>query len=127
MKHKLKYSLDETVIAIDFSQDELNNLNEDLALFDQFDPDFVLLENIEPIEEIAQVTEPDLLTKSVVQINNVIPIRMQNKNSTTRRASSDIETRMASALDDITAQRMQIKPLPIALRKRLMYQRAINA
>lgn len=127
MIHKLKYSLDEAVLPIDFSQGELNNLKEDLELFEQFDPDFMLLDNVEPIEEISQAVNSDMPAKSRPQNNKVLPLILPREITITRRVNGNIETRMESALADIIEERIQTKSLPIALRKRLMYQRAINA
>ena len=43
----------------------------------------------------------------------------------TRRESTDINARLDSTLTDVISQRMKTKAMPLAMRKRMMYERAL--
>lgn len=115
MKSKILNSLEDTTASIDL----LENVNEEFTLIEPIASEFCLLEETEPIESLTD--------KKVIEKNSVLSVVFNENSSTTRRASSNIESRIDSALVGLIEQRMQTKALPLALRKRLMYQRAISA
>ncbi len=97
----------------------LDNSNNECTLFEPVDSECKLLDDFEPIESLTD--------NKVIEKNNVLSFVLVDGTSTTRRASSNIESRIDSALNGLIEQRIQTKALPLALRKRLMYQRAISA
>lgn len=115
---------------------QLNSLDEcsdSMELFDNAISDCTLLEPDGLELFLPEESEPieSLTDKKVIEKNNadtnVVPISFANPASTTRRPASNIESRMDSALAGLIEQRIQTKALPLALRKRLMYQRSISA
>lgn len=92
MKHKLKYSLDETILPIDFSPKESN----DLTFFEQSEMELVPLEDVEPIEGIINSETSYTSLKSELQNNKISQLIFSRESSTTRRISGIIETRMDS-------------------------------
>lgn len=73
-----------------------------------------MLEPSEPIEPLVEET------KSL----NIITHDFGNYSGTTRRPSDNVDNRIDSVLAGLIEQRIQTKALPLALRKRLMYERA---
>lgn len=113
MNSKTLKSLEESSDPIEL----LENVNPECTLLEPVDPEPILLEEVKPIESLSD----DRRQSNVFKISFGVP------EQTTRRVSSNIESRMDSALLGLIEQRMQTKALPLALRKRLMYQRAISA
>ena len=99
--------------------DILEISDEEMTLLEPAENEVVPLEEVEPVESLTD--------KRVIEKNNVLSFITGEASSTTRRASGNIESRIDSALAGLIEQRMQTKALPLALRKRLMYQRAISA
>ncbi len=97
-----------------------NCLEEPIDILEVSDEEMTLLEPSE--NEILLLLEEEPMDK-----NNVLSFVIGDSPSTTRRASSNIDSRIDSALVGLIEQRMQTKALPLALRKRLMYQRAVSA
>lgn len=60
-------------------------------------------------------------------LSQVLIFNLDESNQKTARARSTIEARANSILSDIIKQRNETKALPLALRKRLMYQKAVGA
>lgn len=126
MSTKKKLEL-ESAVLLDF--DILDN---ELILIDNTDSEEFVLEMPDPIEALTNEIDSDIRARSRVQNRRdsdsakVVPIDFGDRTCTTRRASSSIESRMDSALADLIGQRIKTKALPLALRKRLMYQRAVS-
>lgn len=120
MKNKRLNLLEENTASIDL----LDNVNEDFTLLEPTESEVCLLEEPEPVESL---TDKKVIEKNSKYDGNVLSVVFNDTSSTTRRASSNIESRMDSALAGLIEQRMQTRALPLALRKRLMYQRAISA
>ncbi len=78
---------------------------------------------LEISDEEMTLLEPAETELVFLELSNIV----NEQPSTTRRASSNIESRIESTLAVLIEKRMQTKALPLALRKRLMYQRAISA
>ena len=97
----------------------VNCLEEPIDILEVSDEEMTLLE---PSENEILLLEEEPAEKS-----NVLSFVVGDSPSTTRRASSNIDSRIDSALVGLIEQRMQTKALPLALRKRLMYQRAVSA
>lgn len=114
MKRKSARSLEDTASQIDF----LEMPDEEMTLLEPAENEVELLE-VEPVESLTD--------KRVIEKNNVLSLVVGEQTSTTRRASSNVDSRIDSVLAGLIEQRMQTKALPLALRKRLMYQRAISA
>lgn len=114
---------------------ELDNLESDVELYlpetsidESFelelpDPIEPLIENIKEAVENSKKEEP--LQKC--RTGTVVKLNCQPRAGTTRRVSDNIESRMESALASLIEQRIQTKALPLALRKRLMYERACSS
>lgn len=108
-----------------------------LELFENSDEDCVLLEPSEILildeSEPAEALDVNKKCSSVkhktdtMKHNNISPVAAGNSVSTTRRASGNIDSRIDSVLTGLIEQRLQTKGLPLALRKRLMYQRSVSA
>lgn len=60
----------------------------------------------------------DLIISDLFSNDNVVPMP--------RRETAAVENRMDSALANLIENKIQTKALPLALRKRLMYQRAVG-
>ena len=63
----------------------------------------------------------DLIIQKLFDDDNLIEFQV------TRRDIKPIETRGESALTELIENKIQTKALPLALRKRLMYERALSA
>lgn len=86
------------------------------------------LELLHPIDNLTENIKDEIDDSPKENQNsvNVIQLERQNRASVTNRASSNIEMRMESVLAELIGQRIQTKALPLALRKRLMYEQSLQ-
>jgi hypothetical protein len=97
---------------------------EETEEFELIMPDTIVpLEEVAPLEDIS--TDMKIVTNKNT-INSTIPSLLANEKLVVRRPSSNIDARINSALTDIIDKKSQPKALPIALRKRLMYERSLG-
>lgn len=97
-----------------------------------FDADLILFESAEQESMTLELPDPiDALIEAVEDVSKTpkskIPDRTTNVLGTTRRVSANAEIRINSALADLIEQKTKTKALPLALRKRLMYQQAVES
>lgn len=117
-----------------YSSLEYTELEGELVLLDSSNSEDFVLELPDPIEVLSKEIELQARASHIPKPNpnnnncsgTLVQINFNDKTCTTRRVSGDIETRMESALAGLIEQRIQTKALPLALRKRLMYQQAIG-
>lgn len=77
------------------------------------------IEMAEDFLNSGKSSELDLIISSLFNVSS-------GEISGTRRASTNFDNRMDSALSSHISEKIQTKALPLALRKRLLYERAIS-
>jgi hypothetical protein len=91
--------------------------------------ELIIPDEIVPLEESSPSEDISTGLQFGINKNNIkstIPSFLVNEKLVVRRPSSNIDARINSVLTDIIDQKSKPKALPIALRKRLMYERSLG-